>query len=106
MLTDAHLKAIMPQMPAERRSRFLPAINQTLQTYSIHSARRAGAFLGQIAHESGQFRYMEELWGPTAQQKRYEPVTDLAKQLGNVQAGDGFRFRGRGPITGFASGRH
>ena len=98
MLTDDHLKTIMPQMPAERRTRFLPAINQTLQVYSINTPRRAAAFLGQVAHESGQFRYMEELWGPTAQQKRYEPPTDLARQLGNVQPGDGSRYRGRGPI--------
>lgn len=98
MLTDAHLKAIMPLMPADRRSRFLPSINRTLQIYGIHTPRRAAAFLGQLAHESCEFRYMEELWGPTAQQKRYEPVTELSIRLGNVRAGDGHLFRGRGPI--------
>jgi hypothetical protein len=41
---------------------------------------------------------MEEIWGPTAQQKKYEPPSDLAKSLGNTQSGDGFRYRGRGPI--------
>ena len=38
---------------------------------------------------------MEELWGPTAAQLRYEPPSDLAAKLGNTQAGDGKRFQGR-----------
>ncbi|MEY4906656.1 MAG: hypothetical protein RL260_374 [Pseudomonadota bacterium] len=98
MLTDAQLKAIMPNMPAARRALFLPALNQTMQTYTISNRLRAAAFLGQLAHESGEFRYMEELWGPTAQQLRYEPPSTLATKLGNTQPGDGKRYKGRGPI--------
>ena len=98
MLTDAHLKAIMPNMPAARRALFLPALNRTLQTYTIGNRLRTAAFLGQLAHESGEFRYMEEIWGPTAQQLRYEPPSTLATRLGNTQRGDGKRYKGRGPI--------
>jgi putative chitinase len=98
MLTDAHLKAIMPNMPVARRALFLPALNKTMQTYTISNRLRAAAFLGQLAHESGEFRYMEELWGPTAQQLRYEPPSTLATKLGNTQVGDGKRYKGRGPI--------
>lgn len=98
MLTDAQLAAIMPNMPAARRALFLPALNQTMQAYTISNRLRAAAFLGQLAHESGEFRYMEELWGPTAQQLRYEPPSTLATRLGNTQAGDGKRYKGRGPI--------
>lgn len=98
MLTDAQLAAIMPNMPAARRALFLPALNQTMQAYTISNRLRAAAFLGQLAHESGEFRYMEELWGPTAQQLRYDPPSPLATKLGNTQAGDGKRYKGRGPI--------
>lgn len=98
MLTDAQLAAIMPNMPAARRALFLPALNQTMQAYTISNRLRAAAFLGQLAHESGEFRFMEELWGPTTQQKRYEPPSDLATRLGNTQPGDGKRYKGRGPI--------
>jgi predicted chitinase len=73
-------------------------LNQTMQAYTIHNTRRAAAFLGQLAHESGEFRFMEEIWGPTVQQKRYEPPSTLATRLGNTQPGDGKRFKGRGPI--------
>ncbi|MBB4611735.1 glycoside hydrolase family 19 protein [Sphingomonas yabuuchiae] len=59
---------------------------------------RLAHFLAQAGHESAGFTRMYEIWGPTPAQRRYEGRADL----GNVKAGDGFRYRGRGilQITG------
>lgn len=98
MLTDEHLHAIMPGLPTAKRNTFLPFLQEALVEFSIDTPARQAAFLAQLAHESGQLRFMEELWGPTAAQARYEPQTKLAAALGNTEIGDGKRFKGRGPI--------
>lgn len=51
---------------------------------------RFAHFFAQLGHESGGFRYMEEI----ASGQLYEG----RKELGNVHVGDGRRFKGRGPI--------
>jgi predicted chitinase len=82
-----------------RNAELLPFLSDAMAEFGIEAPARAAAFLAQLAHESGQFRFMEELWGPTEAQRRYEPVTSLSKTLGNTEAGDGKRFKGRGPIN-------
>ena len=69
-------------------------LTAAMQQYEINTPARQAAFLAQIAHESGRFRYVREIWGPTDAQKRYEGRTDL----GNTSAGDGFKYRGRGLV--------
>ena len=98
MLTDLHLSQIMPHASQQRRRDFLPHLVAAMERFKIDNLPRAAAFLAQLAHESGEFRWMQELWGPTPPQKRYEPDTPLARDLGNTRKGDGALYKGRGPI--------
>ena len=98
MITEDQLRRIMPGANAAKVTQYLPHLQAAMDEFEINTPARVAAFLAQLAHESGQFRFMEEIWGPTQAQRRYEPVTSLSRTLGNTQAGDGFRYKGRGPI--------
>jgi len=69
--------------------------------YEINTHLRLAHFIAQACHETGCFRYLKEIWGPTAAQKAYEGRVDL----GNIRTGDGFLYRGRGifQLTGRAN---
>lgn len=98
MLTGQQLQSIMPSTPAARREALLPFLQAAMTEFAIETPARVAAFVAQLAHESGQFRFMEEIWGPTPAQGRYEPASTLAATLGNTETGDGKRYKGRGPI--------
>ncbi|CAM4847185.1 unnamed protein product, partial [Rotaria magnacalcarata] len=85
-ITAAQLKAIMPN---SKHPEYLSHINAALTEGSINTCHRMAAFLAQLAHESGQLVYMEELASGAAYEGRLD--------LGNTQPGDGVRFKGRGP---------
>jgi len=84
---------------AERATPLAIAANIHFAAYGIMSPLRLAHFMAQLVHESGSFRYMEEIASGAA----YEGRADL----GNTQPGDGKRFKGRGPIqiTGRANYR-
>ncbi len=98
MITDIQLQHVMPHLAPATRRLYLPPLNAAMSVNAIDVPLRVAAFVAQLAHESGELRWMEEVWGPTPAQKRYEPPGDLAARLGNTQVGDGERFKGRGPI--------
>lgn len=99
MLTAAALAQIMPGAARKGRiDKFLAPLVAAMAEFCIDTPLRQAAFLAQLAVESGELRYTREIWGPTPQQAKYEPPGDLADVLGNVEAGDGSRFRGRGLI--------
>ena len=89
MLTLESLTQILRQASLARLKEFQPILAAVMQEFAIITVRRAAAFIAQLGHESGEFRFMEEIWGPTDAQKRYEPVTTLSKKLGNTDPGDG-----------------
>jgi len=121
--SDLQLQAFLPA--AARLDVWCPALNAAMSRFAISSPDRAAAFLAQVAHESGEFRYLvENLNYSTARLiqvwPRRFPTLDAAlpydhqpeklanfvyaNRLGNGDAasGDGWRFRGRGllQITG------
>lgn len=89
MITIDDLAAVMPHA-GKRAAVFLPALNASMAHWGIDTPERQAAFLAQLAHESGQLRYVEELASGAA----YEGRADL----GNTEPGDGVRFKGRGLI--------
>ncbi len=93
-LSEQALAQIMPNLKAGKRAEFFPFLTRAMEEFEINTPARQAAFLAQLAHESAEFRFMEEIWGPTPAQRRYEGRRDL----GNTQPGDGFRYKGRGPI--------
>jgi putative chitinase len=80
--------------PVMRAQNWHAAVLDGMAAWGIDTPARQAGFLAQVAHESGRLYYVRELWGPTPAQRGYEG----RKDLGNVAAGDGFRFMGRGLI--------
>lgn len=89
MISKEELLRIMPYAKL-RVDTFLSPLNTVLEEYGIVTPLRMAAFLAQLAHESGEFRYVEELASGQAYEGR--------KDLGNLEVGDGEKFKGRGLI--------
>lgn len=79
----------MPRCPEQYLSVYTTFLAYALEEYHINTCNRVGCFLGQIAHESGDLRYWVELG---------DDFSKYDGRMGNIQPGDGARYKGRGPI--------
>lgn len=79
-------------MPYARKSadKFAQPLTDAMEEFEINTPWRQAAFLAQVGHESGDLLYVKELASGAAYEGR--------RDLGNTQAGDGVRFKGRGLI--------
>lgn len=70
----------------------LNAIGQAFGQYGDGDPRKLAYILATAHHETGGFKWLREIWGPTKAQRGYEGRADL----GNTVPGDGRKFAGRG----------
>ena len=86
----------MTHLSATKANAYITPLNQAMVEFEINVRLRKAAFLGQVAHESGELQWFQEF----ASGREYDISVNpkKAKELGNVNPGDGPRYKGRGPI--------
>lgn len=93
-ITNEQLLKIVPTVSPKIVDTVVKLVNQYANEYGLVTTRRMAMFLANVAHESGAFKFVREIWGPTEAQKKYEG----RKDLGNIEPGDGKKYMGRGYI--------
>jgi putative chitinase len=121
LLSREGLQKALPQTRQVEIDLYYTPILNTLVEFQINTPKRIAMFLAQIAHESGNLRYVKENLNYSADGLelvfgKYFPTRALAEQyarkpeliasrayadrMGNgpEKSGDGWKFRGRGLI--------
>ena len=93
-LTPEQLREIIPNASEQNRALYLPHIQKAMDEFGINTPLRRAAFLSAVAIHSVNLTVMEQK-GSEEFFQRYEG----RKDLGNVEPGDGARFKGRGPFS-------
>ena len=126
MITSDQFHHLFPR--AQDPESWVGSMNNVFPTYDINTPHRIAAFLAQCGHESGGWTTFEENLNYSAQGlnsifKKYFPTLESAQPYarkpqmiankvysnrmgnGNEASGDGWKYRGRGPIqlTGAAN---
>lgn len=96
-ISGVQLKVIMTGIKNSDIETFFEPLKKVLEKYEINTPLRIAHFLAQVGHESGSFRYKQEIASGAAYEGR--------RDLGNTQRGDGKKFKGHGliQITGRAN---
>lgn len=89
-LTKLQLKEIAPGTNHFALDTYPALLSDAMPRWEINTPQRVQAFLAQLAHESGSFKYVREIASGNAYEGR--------RDLGNIFPGDGKRFKGRGLI--------
>lgn len=84
------IKLVAPSLSITEAKALARDLGQAMHDFKIDTPTRAAMFVAQLCHESGQFRYREEIASGAAYEGR--------RDLGNTQPGDGKRFKGRSYI--------
>lgn len=119
MITAEQFHHLFPR--AQDPESWASSMNEVFPTYDINTPERVAAFLAQCGHESGGWTVFEENLNYSAQGlhslfKKYFPTLQSAEpyarkpemiankiyanRMGNgaPESGDGYKYRGRGPI--------
>jgi putative chitinase len=109
IITYEQLRKIMITAP-KSLDRFVEPLNAAMAEFEINNRARQTAFLASLGHESGSFRYMEELASGVAYEGRqdlgnHEPAAITAAAKYGMTPGKFFKGHGPIQITGYYNHR-
>jgi putative chitinase len=104
IIQQTDITGILPHAKLADIQKYLPFLQKYMPLYGIDTPQRAGAFIAQIGEESINLSAVREDISDADAEKEYGVPTQAAKNLGNVNPGDGAHFKGHGliQITGRA----